>query len=203
MAANIVLVSRFPIEPGTVPSLRDLLNDDSKTRYLIDVEQQEILQLRAYKDLENFADNITNLDNDWQRFSGVMVGDIRRELLQYVEAPKPTDSLLPDTDYIQLRHVEVLPQRMQAYRRWREETIFDVVRRNDEVDTFLAYHSLISGQPGVMFIAGFSGDPAAYQQVFSSSRYKDIVQQAGTSYITGGNDGLYTRLYVHHQAVSA
>ena len=203
MAANIVLVSRFPIEPGTVPSLRDLLNDDSKTRYLIDVEQQEILQLRAYKDLENFADNITNLDNDWQRFSGVMVGDVRRELLQYVEAPKPTDSLLPDTDYIQLRHVEVLPQRMQAYRRWREETIFDVVRRNDEVDTFLAYHSLISGQPGVMFIAGFSGDPAAYQQVFSSSRYKDIVQQAGTSYITGGNDGLYTRLYVHHQAVSA
>lgn len=203
MAANIVLVSRFPIEPGTVPSLRDLLNDDSKTRYLIDVEQQEILQLRAYKDLENFADNITNLDNDWQRFSGVMVGDVRRELLQYVEAPKPTDSLLPDTDYIQLRHVEVLPQRMQAYRRWREETIFDVVRRNDEVDTFLAYHSLISGQPGVMFIAGFSGDPAAYQQVFSSSRYKDIVQQAGTSYITGGNDGLYTRLYVRHQAVSA
>ena len=87
MAANIVLVSRFPIEPGTVPSLRDLLNDDSKTRYLIDVEQQEILQLRAYKDLENFADNITNLDNDWQRFSGVMVGDVRRELLQYVEAP--------------------------------------------------------------------------------------------------------------------
>ena len=203
MAANIVLVSRFPIEPGTVPSLRDLLNDDSKTRYLIDVEQQEILQLRAYKDLENFAANITNLDNDWQRFSGVMVGDVRRELLQYVEAPKPTDSLLPDTDYIQLRHVEVLPQRMQAYRRWREETIFDVVRRNDEVDTFLAYHSLISGQPGVMFIAGFSGDPAAYQQVFSSSRYKDIVQQAGTSYITGGNDGLYTRLYVRHQAVAA
>ncbi|MEA3252591.1 MAG: hypothetical protein U9Q35_13755 [Pseudomonadota bacterium] len=203
MAANIVLVSRFPIEPGTVPSLRDLLNDDSKTRYLIDVEQQEILQLRAYKDLENFAANITNLDNDWQRFSGVMVGDVRRELLQYVEAPKPTDSLLPDTDYIQLRHVEVLPQRMQAYRQWREETIFDVVRRNDEVDTFLAYHSLISGQPGVMFIAGFSGDPAAYQQVFSSSRYKDIVQQAGTSYITGGNDGLYTRLYVRHQAVAA
>ena len=203
MAANIVLVSRFPIEPGTVPSLRDLLNVDSKTRYLIDVEQQEILQLRAYKDLENFAANITNLDNDWQRFSGVMVGDVRRELLQYVEAPKPTDSLLPDTDYIQLRHVEVLPQRMQAYRQWREETIFDVVRRNDEVDTFLAYHSLISGQPGVMFIAGFSGDPAAYQQVFSSSRYKDIVQQAGTSYITGGNDGLYTRLYVRHQAVAA
>lgn len=122
---------------------------------------------------------------------------------QYVEAPKPTNSLLPDTDYIQLRHVEVPPQRMQAYRQWREETIFDVVRGNDEVDTFLAYHSLISGQPGVMFIAGFSGDPAAYQQVFSSSRYKDIVQQAGTSYITGGSDGLYTRLYVRPQAVAA
>lgn len=84
MAANIVLVSRFPIEPGTIPSLRELLNDDPKTRYLIDIDQQEILQLRAYKDLEDFVAHSTHIDNDWERFSGVMVGDVRRELLQAV-----------------------------------------------------------------------------------------------------------------------
>ena len=196
MAAHIVLISRFPIEPSAVLSLQDLFYDDLKTRYLVDVNQQEILQIRAYKDLDDFVNNAADLNSDWERFSQFMVGDVRRELLQYIEAPKPIDSLLPETDYIQLRHVEVRPQQMQAYRKWREETIFDVVRRNEEVDTFLAYHSLISGMPGVMFIAGFSGDPEAYHKVFSSSRYKEIVQQAGTSYITGGSNGLYTQLYM-------
>lgn len=54
---------------------------------------------------------------------------------------------------------------------------------------------MISGQPGVMFIAGFSGDPAEYQEVFETDRYREIVRQAGSNYITGGMDGLYTRNY--------
>lgn len=203
MAANIVLVSRFPIQAGVMSSLGVQLKDDARIRYLVDMDQQELLQLRSYTDLQDFNSRAVELDADWERFSEFMTGDVRRELLRYIESPKPTDSLLPETDYIQLRHVEVPPQRMQEYREWRERTIFDVVRKSDEVEIFLAYHSLISGQPGVMFIAGFSSDSDTYQQVFSSPRYQDIVQQAGANYITGGNEGLYTRLYVRLKAIAA
>nr|WP_297458836.1 hypothetical protein [uncultured Halomonas sp.] len=203
MAANIILISRFPIQTGAMPSLNQQLKDQADTRYLVDMEQHELLQLRAYSDLEGFTIQADELDADWERFSEYMAGDVRRELLRYVEAPKPCGSLLPDTDFIQLRHVEVPPQCMPAYREWRENTIFEVVRESDEVDTFLAYHSMISGHPGVMFIAGFSGDSEAYKKIFSSPRYKDIVQQAGTSYITGGNEGLYTRLYARPRKLAA
>ncbi|MNV86891.1 hypothetical protein D3C71_1809580 [compost metagenome] len=96
---------------------------------------------------------------------------------------------------MQLRHVEVRPARHAAYRAWREETIFQVVRDNTEVEVFLAYHSLVSSQPGVMFISGFSGSVQDYRAVFENEKYGEIVRQAGDQYITGGPGGLYTRIY--------
>ncbi|MEU9009331.1 hypothetical protein AB0D12_05995 [Streptomyces sp. NPDC048479] len=80
-----------------------------------------------------------------------------------------------------------------AYREWRDRTIFDVVRTHDEVEVFLAYHSLLSTEPGVLFVSGFSVEPDVYQAVFTSPRYQDIVKQAGDTYIT--DRGLYTRIY--------
>lgn len=68
-----------------------------------------------------------------QKFSEYLVGDVRRELLDFIEAPKDIATLLPTTPYIQLRHVEVKPEAMDEYRQWREETIFDVVRNADDV----------------------------------------------------------------------
>lgn len=203
MAAAHVLVSRFPLAPQAAESMRSSLLDDSRTRHLISSDRQELLQLRAYDSLADFAAGAEALAADRQRFTPYMTADVRRELLDYVEAPKPTDSPLPQTDFIQLRHVEVPPQRHAAYRAWREETIFQVVRENPLVHTFLAYHSLVSGQPGVMFIAGFFGDPSKYLAIFDSERYREIVRQAGDRYITGGADGLYTRLYTHPRFLAA
>lgn len=91
--------------------------------------------------------------------------------------------------------MEVPPIKNAIYRAWREETIFGVVRENPEVEIFLAYHSVISMQPGVMFISGFSCDPVVYQAIFNSEKYQKIVRQAGDTYITGGPGGLYTKVY--------
>ncbi|MFJ6831652.1 hypothetical protein [Streptomyces sp. NPDC091209] len=147
----------------------------------------------------NGYDQIEGLRTDWRKLwdaVGPMAeGDFRRQLLHYVEAPKPTSEALPATPYVQMRHVEVPPPNYRAYRAWREETIFDVVRNAPEVEVFEAYHSVLSSEPGVMFVSGFSCEPAAYQAVFSSPRYQEIVRQAGDQYITGGDRGLYTRLY--------
>lgn len=195
MAAKVVLVSIFPIDNKYKNKVTEHLIDTDQKRYLLSFDSGEILQLCGYDSVAEFATSTEELDETLRRFSPYMIGDVRRELLTYVEAPKPTPATLPQNDYIQLRHVEVPPQRQLAYRAWREETIFQVVKQSDLVETFLAYHSLISGQPGVMFLSGFSTDPKKYLSVFDSTHYKDIVRQAGDKYITGGNNGLYTRLY--------
>lgn len=195
MAADIVLISRFPLAPQASKLIASSLNDDARTRYFFDLEQQELLQLRSYDGVADFAAKVNELSVDLQRFASHMTADVRRELLTYVEAPKPCVCALPETDYVQLRHVEVPPPRSEAYRKWRAETIFQVVQSSAPVEVFLAYHSLISGQPGVMFISGFSGDVNDYKSVFESEQYREIVRQAGDDYITGGADGLYTRIY--------
>jgi hypothetical protein len=131
----------------------------------------------------------------WDKLGADINSDFRRQLLTFVEAPKNTPSALPTTPYVQLRHVEVPPDRFAAYRDWRERTIFDVVRTATEVEVFLAYHSVLSSEPGVMFVSGFSGPVENYQAVFNSARYQDIVREAGDQFITGGNRGLYTQIY--------
>lgn len=195
MAANTVLVSRFPLVPNAGQLLAPSLVDNASTRYLFDLEQQELLQLRAYESPADFAASTGLLEADLERFASHMNADVKRELLAYVEAPKRCTSPLPETDYVQLRHVEVPPPRRAAYRAWREETIFQVVRDNAEVEVFLAYHSLVSSQPGVMFVSGFSGPVQDYKAVFENEKYREIVRQAGDQYITGGPGGLYTRIY--------
>lgn len=131
----------------------------------------------------------------WDALAPLAESDFRRQVLDFVEAPKPAATPLPETPYVQMRHIEVPPAVYGDYRAWREETIFDVVRGADEVEAFHAYHSLLSTEPGVMFVSGFSCDPERYNAVFTDARYQEIVRQAGDRYITGGERGLYTTIY--------
>ena len=205
MSAPIVMISRFPLLNGGASHLQEELEieDSSDLQYFFDMERAEMLQLRAFSSLADLDMVRPTLEAECRRFADVMSGDVRRELLMFVEAPKPCGTPLPDTPYIQLRHVEVPPNRMVAYRDWREKTIFDVVRSASAIEVFLAYHSIVSSQPGVMFLSGFSGSTEDYLDVFGSPRYTEIVRQAGTSYITGGEGGLYTRLFHRVSAIKA
>lgn len=158
-------------------------------------DDEKILEIVALESLDITRSLLSYFDMVMETVRDSLKSDFRRQLLSFVEAPKNTDKLVPSTQFLQLRHVEVLPSMYKAYRRWRDETIFDVVRNAEVVELFLAYHSTISTEPGVIFLSGFNGDVDAYMKVFNSERYKDIVQQAGNQYITGGEKGLYTRLY--------
>jgi hypothetical protein len=131
----------------------------------------------------------------WHTVGHAAESDFSRQLLHFVEAPKPVSTALPETPYVQLRHVEVPPPAYRGYRSWRAETIFDVVTTSPEVEAFAAYHSVLSSEPGVMFVSGFSCPPAEYGTVFASPGYQEIVRQAGNRFITGGERGLYTRMY--------
>lgn len=195
MSADLVLISTYATKLGLAAQFAAALPSSPERTILCALEDDEVVTLEpvpADIAADGLRGQLVTLAAEHARY---LAADIRRELLEYVEAPKPYPGLFPDTPYIQLRHVEVKPDMMAQYRKWRDETIFDVVRNAEEVSAFAAYHSVISGQPGVMFIAGFTGEPEDYRKVFESERYQSIVQQAGDRYITGGTTGLYTKIY--------
>lgn len=46
-----------------------------------------------------------------------------------------------------------------------------------------------------MFVSSFNEDLETYKEAFTNERYKEIIRQAGDSFITGGKEGLYTHIY--------
>ena len=198
MSSNYVLISRFPIKDEVaLTNITDLENTETKKYYFCEEQGvNEVLELRSFNDIKELSWIEEELKSIFHHFSDILSGDIKRELLTFVESPIDNPLDLPDSKYIQLRHVEVPAHNYCKYRQWRDETIFNVVRENkDKIESFEAFHSLISGQPGVMFISSFNVDKDIYTKSFTDENYKEIVNQAGDSYITGGNDGLYTRIY--------
>lgn len=159
-----------------------------------------VLELAALESLDDLAVLQPSWSAAWDKLGPDMASDFRRQIVTFVEAPKDTTDALPATPYVQLRHVEVPPGNFSDYRAWRERTIFDVVRSAPQVEVFLAYHSILSTEPGVMFVSGFSGSVDDYSAVFNSPRYQQIVREAGNQFITGGSNGLYTRIYRHVSA---
>ncbi|MFE0251238.1 hypothetical protein [Streptomyces sp. NPDC059010] len=201
MSASLLILNEVRVAPG---KLEDVLARWSELNQKDPVAGRtlfrspdgdtvlEITPVQDFSELEALSSGWRNL---WDTISADLVTDFRRQLLEFVEAPKDTADPLPQTPYVQLRYIEVKPGEYTAYREWRENTIFDVVRRAEPVTTFLAYHTLLSTQPGVMFVAGFECEPEEYQKTFTSPEYQGIVQQAGNRFIVGGESGLYTRVY--------
>ena len=201
MASHLITITELPVKPNLTKHAAAawLAHHEASPvagRILYQgLEDSTLMELAPLADLGALPDLRADWLKLWHTVGPMAEGDFRRQLLHFVEAPKPVAEPLPTTPYLQLRHVEVPPPVYFAYRSWREETIFDVVRNADQVEEFLAYHSVFSSEPGVMFLSGFSCEPSEYGQVFSSPRYQEIVRQAGDRYITGGERGLYTRLY--------
>lgn len=202
MSAETLLLSRFPVKPGAAQALVKDLHKNGMHQLFTSLDEDEVLTILPLDDGLTVAALRDMLSPEIGAYASYLNGDVRRELLEFVEAPKGSIRALEDSAYVQLRHVEVMPDRMADYRKWRDETIFDVVREHDAAEVFVACHSVISGQPGVMFVAGFSVDPEIYNAAFTSDRYAEIVREAGDSYITGGTDGLYTKFYKRNHAIT-
>ncbi|SER21226.1 hypothetical protein [Actinokineospora terrae] len=159
------------------------------------LEGSTLLRLTPLAGVEALAGETELFEREFAELAPYVAGDFRRQVLTFVEAAKSTEDAVPLTRYVQLRHIEVPPGVFADYRKWREGTIFDVVRRAEEVEVFLAYHSLLSTEPGVMFVSGFDTTPERYGAVFASAEYQEIVRQAGSAYIAGGERGLFTTIY--------
>lgn len=112
--------------------------------------------------------------------------DLHQEIVALVKHVEPRENLLPTSEFMQLRHIEVPLSGIESYLDWREETIFDYVRRNDKVKSFVAFHSLLSTTPGVLFVTEFEDDPDEYRESFLTPEYQKIIKEAGHDHIKGG-----------------
>lgn len=202
-ASKLLLINEFfPSEGNTEAVAKKLVLQQvpapiAASRIYVANDGSSVLEISAVSDLKGFDTLTTSWQSTLDDIRSHLHGDVQRQVLTYIEAPKPIEALLPQTKYVQMRHVEVRPPVYQDYLVWRENTIFNVVRESADVECFLAYHSVLSSEPGVMFISGFSCDPDQYVVPFTSERSREIVRQAGDKYITGGERGLYTKIYHH------
>ncbi|KLN63369.1 hypothetical protein [Vibrio sp. VPAP30] len=196
MSTNYLLVSRYPVKNIDNKTIDSIKCNESSRYFISEDGNNELLELKAINKIEDISNLEKGLIDAFTVNKDYLSGDIKRELLRFVEAPIASESELPSTEFVQLRHVEVPAERYDDYLEWRDRTIFNVVRDNaDKINSFEAYHSLISGQPGVLFVSSFNGNVDEYMQLFNDENYKEIIKQAGDDYITGGDEGLYTRLY--------
>jgi hypothetical protein len=200
MSAPFIQITELPVIDGHIDHAQaawtDVQQPSDVRRLYRKLDQSALLEVAASATWPDLAASAAERDALWEKVGVHAAGDFRREILRYVEEPKPTSGPLPDGQYLELRYVEVKPPVYEEYRAWRDRTIFDVVRESEQVKTFSAYHTAFTTRPGVVFLSAFDGDVDAYRGVFSSPRYRQIVQEAGDNYITGGNHGLATRVYV-------
>ncbi|WP_392561753.1 hypothetical protein RHO12_11610 [Orbus sturtevantii] len=199
MPSSYMLINRYLVADGFQSQIQKLaieIAKNNESSFYFSIEQDELIEFKGFSSLNALTNYENILEKVFIEFKDCIKADIKRELLKYVESPIKSQTEIPLTEYIQLRHVEVPPSVYEAYLKWRDETIFNVVRENKStITSFDAYHSLISGTPGVMFIASFAGEVNKYLKPFTDDNYKNIVKQAADSYITGDNEGLYTKIY--------
>ncbi|MFD9813420.1 hypothetical protein [Streptomyces sp. NPDC059080] len=199
MTSPLLLVTEVPVEREASQEALAVWQDRTPAaagRGSVLYESTEapaVLELTPLAGLADLA-ALTDRWRDLRRaLAPLSTGDVRRQVLEFVGAPKPAADELPDTPYIQLRHVEVKPPVYEEYLSWRQGTIFAEVLTSERIETFLAYHSLLSTEPGVMFVSGFSCPPQEYLPTFASERYAEIARQAHPRFVT--DEGLYTRIY--------
>lgn len=201
MSAALITATELNVKPDQVDAVADAWGRHNEAsgfagRILYrGLETSSVMELAPMPGWDRMEELRADWWKLWETVGPLGEADFARQFLQFVEAPKPAAGALPDTRYVQMRHVEVVPRVYREYRAWREATIFDVVRTSPEVKSFQAFHSLASTEPGVMFVSGFDAEPAKYLESFTDPRYQEIVRQAGDTYITGGENGLYTRIY--------
>lgn len=194
---SLVIVNRFEIAKEHIDGLKMAWEASKVSQVLKNsviyegISENLIVMLYEVESLDQLQEKLES--EEYKAFikqiTPYVMSDFHQEVVGLVDEVVPRDTLVPRTPYMQLRHIEVPLSGIEPYLEWRKRRIFEFVKRNDKVHSFLAFHSFFSTQPGVLFITEFTGDPETYRNSFLTPEYKVIIQEAGHDHIKGG---LYT-----------
>lgn len=144
-----------------------------------------IYNVKDFLEIQAFVES-----NEYKAFVNAIaeytISDIHQDIHGFVDTVLPRESFVPQTKYMQLRQIEVPLSGIDDYLEWRKRTIFKYVQKNDKVTSFLAFHSVLSSTPGVLFVTEFEGNPDEYRNSFLTPEYQVIIKEAGHDHIKGG-----------------
>lgn len=201
--APYLVVTEFEFLKGNERRIIDIWNS-SKAKVILGesvlykaIQKNSLVllyKIEQFNDAQEFIESIS-FNQFINEISSFLDSDFHQEIVALVKQVTPRENLLPTSTFMQLRHIEVPLSGIEEYLDWREGTIFDFVERNDKVKSFVAFHSLLSSTPGVLFITEFEGDPDDYRNSFLTPEYQKIIKEAGHDHIKGGlNTFEYTKV---------
>ncbi|MGX7245800.1 hypothetical protein ACWOC1_13235 [Enterococcus quebecensis] len=164
---------------------KDILKESVLYRALKKNTLVLLYKIQDFSEIQKFVES-KEFSHFIAEVSEKMNSDFHQEVVALVKHVAPRNNLLPTTKFMQLRHIEVPLSGIEEYLDWRERTIFDYVKRNEKVTSFVAFHSLFSSTPGVLFVTEFEDDPDEYRNSFLTSEYQVIIKEAGHDHIKGG-----------------
>lgn len=150
-----------------------------KDTFVIIYNVKDFLEIQAFVESNEYKDFVNAI-------AEYTTSDIHQDIHGFVDTVLPRENYVPQTKYMQLRQIEVPLSGIDDYLEWRKRTIFKYVQKNDKVTSFLAFHSVLSSTPGVLFVTEFEGDPDEYRNSFLTPEYQVIIKEAGHDHIKGG-----------------
>jgi hypothetical protein len=189
-----VLLTRVVVNGGAAKLAAEWANLRPISAVYANQDDSEVLAVTTLLDETQVFDEIAQEGTALAPLvTGVAAGDWRRELFGLRDVVKAGE--FARSAYLQLRRIEVPLAKLADYHAWREGTIFAHVRERADIESFYAYHSQLTGQPGVLFLSAFSTPPPAYLEGFGIPAYRRIVKEAGERFITGGAASLETSVW--------
>lgn len=141
--------------------------------------------VQSFNEIQKIIESI-EFDQFSKEIAPYMNSDFHQGVYGLVDVVLPRESFLPTTKYMQLRSIEVPLSGIDSYLQWRKDRIYKFVEKNDKVTSFLAFHSVLSTTPGVLFVTEYEGNPEEYRRSFLTPEYQQIIREAGHDHIRGG-----------------
>lgn len=200
--SHFLLITECEVQPNKCDKIisewHTFFDKQSQDKSLyVDREKGALVELHALRDLSQLSSELLNNVNSG--YAGHIVpfmeSDWRRQVLELKNVVIAQKEIVPKSAHLQLRYIEVPLKRYQEYENWRQGTIFNYAKKKPQISSFLAYHTLLSAKPGVVFVCGFDCPIAEYLSIYSDPEFQKISSEAKAKYIYNGPNGLFTQVY--------
>ncbi|QSQ20837.1 hypothetical protein JY651_37265 [Pyxidicoccus parkwayensis] len=191
--ARFLLLNYMKLEAQQVPGVAELLSRPRPTdaRFPRSLYKHEagdrLLEFVGFQELSGLGELLA--DGFWRETEGLvrprLAMDFRRQLHGLRDVVKPSASSVPGAERLQLSRGEIAPRALDEYHAWRRDTLFPHVRSLEPVEGFAAYHSVMSTEPGFLFLAGYSGPAEKFQETQKTPAWQELTGHAASRYILG------------------
>ncbi len=206
LSAAYLLHSRIQASPGlklrvaTQISRRDREGVQGHATF-VSLTDDEVMELTSFENLEQLSSVLVARIEMERGVSAWLATEWRHEILGYVEDVVPGPGAISNSPMVEMRHIEVPPPVYSEYRMWRQQSIFNAVKGRPEIDDFRAYQSVLSVEPGVTFVVGFSGDSESYSEIYKTPEYQEFFRESSSRYMAQGIASLKRKIYARPYVV--